>query len=127
VLVGTASTTAAANFTPGHPLYQAIARLAQIRQSTPALWDGRTILRASGASGEGPGLFAVSRLDPKTGAEVLLAFNTSDRPITAQVSVAAATGRFNALSGPCPAAPAAPGSATISLPAFGYAICAATQ
>ncbi|MBN9145335.1 MULTISPECIES: alpha-amylase family glycosyl hydrolase [unclassified Novosphingobium] len=124
VLVGTASTTAAANFTPGHPLYQAIARLAQIRQSTPALWGGRTILRASG---EGPGLFAVSRLDPKTGAEVLLAFNTSDRPITAQVSVAAATGRFNALSGPCPAAPAAPGSATISLPAFGYAICAATQ
>ncbi|WP_443192954.1 alpha-amylase family glycosyl hydrolase [Novosphingobium sp. KACC 22771] len=123
-LVGTSSTTATANFTPAHPLYQAIARLAQIRRSTPALWGGRTLLRASG---EGPGLFAVSRLDPKTGAEVLLAFNTSDQPITAQVAIESATRRFKTLSGPCPAAPAAPGSATIRLPAFGYAICAATQ
>lgn len=123
-LVGTSSTTAAANFTPTHPLYQAIARLARIRRSTPALWGGRTLLRASGDT---PGLFAVSRFDPKTGAEVLLAFNTSNQPITAQIAVETASRRFEALSGPCPSAPASPGSATIRLPAFGYAICAATK
>jgi hypothetical protein len=49
----------------------------------------------------------VSRFDPATGAEVLVAFNTSDRAITAQVAVEPGSLRFSALAGACPRWPAA--------------------
>ncbi|WP_343611567.1 alpha-amylase family glycosyl hydrolase [Novosphingobium sp.] len=119
-LVGPA---AANRFTTTHPLYREIATLARLRRATPALWGGATRLRAYS---DKPGLFAVSRFDPKTGAEVLLAFNTSDQPLTASVAVEANASSFTTLAGACPATVTAPGTASISLPAFGYAICAAS-
>ena len=70
-----------------------------------------------------PGLFAVSRFDPETNAEYLIAFNTSDQPITRNIVVETSTTSFTPLAGSCPAAPTAPGSAAIELPVFGYAIC----
>jgi neopullulanase len=115
---------AADRFTPAHPLYQEIARLARLRRATPALWGGATRLRAHDAR---PGLFAVSRFDPVTGAEVLVAFNTSDQAITAQVAVEPASLRFNTLAGVCPATASAPGSLGLALPPFGYAVCAAIK
>ncbi|WP_422247940.1 alpha-amylase family glycosyl hydrolase [Sphingobium sp.] len=121
-LIGTAATTARDNFEAGHPLYREIARLARIRRETPALSRGATILRASS---DKPGLFAVSRIDPLTGREVVLAFNTSAAPLSGHIAVDPASGGFTALAGPCPAAPAAPGSIALTLPAFGYAVCAA--
>jgi glycosidase len=108
---------------PAHPLYREIATLARLRRATPALWGGATRLRAYS---DKPGLFAVSRFDPKTGAEVLLAFNTSDQPLTAAVAVEPNASSFTTLAGACPATVTAPGTASISLPAFGYAICAAS-
>jgi hypothetical protein len=119
-LVGPA---AADRFTTTHPLYREIATLARLRRATPALWGGATRLRAYS---DKPGLFAVSRFDPKTGAEVLLAFNTSDQPLTAAVAVEPNASSFTTLAGACPATVTAPGTASISLPAFGYAICAAS-
>lgn len=121
-LIGTASTTARDNFDTGHPLYREIAKLARIRRETPALSRGATILRASS---DKPGLFAVSRIDPGTGREVVLAFNTSAAPLSGAIAVDPASGGFTALAGPCPMAPVAPGSIAITLPAFGYAVCAA--
>jgi len=121
-LIGTASTTARDNFDAAHPLYREIAKLAKIRRETPALSRGATILRASS---DKPGLFAVSRIDPDTGREVVLAFNTSAAPLSGAIAVDPASGGFTALSGPCPMAPIAPGSIAITLPAFGYAVCAA--
>jgi len=121
-LVGTNATTATANFDTRHPLYRQIAELAHIRLSTPALTDGRQVVRARG---DGPGLFAVSRFDPLTGREVLLAFNTSAKALTSRVQVGTDAAGFRALAGACPSRVAAPGSLIVALPAFGYAICAA--
>ena len=89
---------------------------------TPALREGPTTVRVAGTK---PGLFAVSRFDPATGREVVLAFNTASEPVTGAVEVAGASLAFTALAGDCPAAPAAPGSLTLALPPFGYAVCAA--
>ena len=121
-LVGTSATTAADNFATVHPIYAEIARLAKLRRATPALSRGATTVRASS---DKPGLFAVSRFDPDSGREVLIAFNTSDTALTAQVAVDPASRNFAPLSGDCPAMAAAPGSLTLTLPAFGYAVCAA--
>ncbi len=121
-LVGTQATTAADNFNADHPLYRAIATLAKVRRDTPALSRGATILRSGS---DKPGLFAVSRIDPDTGREVLVAFNTSAAPLSGNVAVDPASGGFTSLAGTCPAAPQAPGSLALSLPAFGYAVCAA--
>jgi glycosidase len=121
-LVGTQATTATDNFSTDHPLYRAIAKLAKVRRATPALSRGATILRASS---DKPGLFAVSRIDPDTGREILIAFNTSATPLSGNIAVDPASGGFTSLAGACPAAPQAPGSLALSLPAFGYAVCAA--
>lgn len=122
-LVGTDDTSAASNFDESHPLYRFIAQLAALRVKTPALTSGTTRLRATS---EGPGIFAVSRFDPDTGKEVLLAFNTSAEPITAQVFVETGSLKFKTLAGAgCPSMATAPGSAAVSLPPLGFAVCAA--
>ncbi|MCW4463365.1 alpha-amylase family glycosyl hydrolase [Sphingomonas sp. BT-65] len=121
-LLGTSKTTAESNFDTGHPLYAEIARLAALRKTTPALSRGRQVTRAYD---EKPGLFAVSRFDPVTGAEVLVAFNTSGRAITRQVEVGVGATTFTALVGQCAPAATAPGSVTVTLPPFGYVACAA--
>lgn len=121
-LLGTASTTAQANFNPAHPLYRLIAELAAVRKATPALSAGATRVRAAS---DQPGLLAVSRFDPASGAETVLAFNTSAQPLSARVAVEPASLAFAPLAGQCPLAAEAPGTLTITLPAFGFAVCAA--
>ncbi len=121
-LLGTSKTTAQANFGQDNPLFQEISALAKVRIASSALRRGRTIVRAAG---DKPGLFAASRIDPETGAEVLLVFNTSPEPVTQQVRVELASATFTALRGNCAPRSAAPGSVTVALPAFGYAVCAA--
>ena len=121
-LVGTTRTTAQDNFQLDHPLYRTIASLARLRTATPALTRGRQVTRQRG---DGPGLFAVSRFDPTDGHEVVIAFNTAATPITQAVQVEAKSERFTTLAGTCPATAAAPGSLTVTLPAFGYAVCSA--
>ena len=122
-LVGTDATTARANFGRTHPLFREIAALAKVRTATPALTRGLQVLRAREAT---PGLLAISRFDPVTKAEVLLAFNTSDQPITRNVRVETGSLAFRTLAGKgCAARASAPGSVALSLPAFGYAVCAA--
>ena len=121
-LIGTGSTTARANFDRSHPVYREIARLARIRTATPALTRGRQLLRAYD---DKPGLLALSRFDPSSGREVLLAFNTSARGIDLPVEVETRSASFTALAGPCATRAAAPGSVRVTLPPFGYAVCAA--
>ncbi len=122
-LLGTSKTTADSNFDIGHPLYAEIAKLSTIRKATPALLRGRQVTRGYD---EKPGLFAVSRFDPQTGAEVLVAFNTSGTAITRQVEVGVGSAAFAPLVGQCAAAASAPGSVTVTIPAFGYIACAVT-
>ncbi len=121
-LIGSSATTATASFGQTHPLFEDIAKLSRLRLATPALTRGKQVLRARS---DEAGLVALSRFDPATGAEVLVAFNTSDKPVTQNVQVEVASTRFKPLAGPCPARAAAPGSVSVTLPAFGYAVCAA--
>jgi len=118
VLLGTASTTAQANFDALHPIYRQIAALATWRKQYPGLRRGQQVVRAQTKS---PGLFAASRIG-SDGREILLAFNTSNTPITAQVEIEASTRSFTSLHGDCPA-PNAVGSVNIRLQPFGFAAC----
>jgi hypothetical protein len=69
-----------------------------------------------------PGLFAASRIG-NGGREILMAFNTSTTPITAQVEIEGDTHAFTALHGECPM-PDAPGTVKLTIPALGYVACA---
>jgi glycosidase len=118
-LLGTASTTAAPNFDPQHPLYRQIAGLAALRAKYTALRGGRQVVRAQS---HGPGLFAVSRFD-NPGNEILIAFNTSLAPLTAQVQVDERSAAFTSLLGECSREVSAPGSLKVELPPLGYVAC----
>jgi CRP-like cAMP-binding protein len=112
------------NFDQGHPLYRAIAGLSALRTSHAALRSGRQVVRNySSASG----LFAVSRLDPASGREIVVAFNTATEPLTARVEVDTASQRFNALHGQCAASSAAPGSYEVTLGPLDFVVCAAGE
>jgi hypothetical protein len=76
------------------------------------------------ARSDRPGLFAVSRFDPVTNGEILIAFNTSMMPIEANLEVETRSRRFSALLGNCPAEDTAPGTVRLTLPPLGYAVCA---
>jgi len=117
-LLGTAATTAAENYDALHPLYRQIAGLATLRKQYVGLRRGRQLVRAQSRE---PGLFAASRIG-SDGREILVAFNTSTTPITANMEIEADTGAFTALVGACPA-PTAPGSVKITVPPLGYVAC----
>ena len=112
------------HFDPSHPLFRAIARLARLRLATPALTRGETRVRRWA---DQPGLFAVSRFDPRDGHEVVLLFNTANVAVAQTVAVEPASLSFTAREGACPAAAAAPGSMSVSLPPLGFAICEAQR
>jgi len=117
-LLGSTSTTAQGNFDALHPIYRQIAALATWRKQYPALRRGPQLGRAQSKE---PGLFAVSRIG-SDGREILLAFNTSNTVITAQVEIEESTRSFTSLHGDCPS-PNAPGSVKIQLQPFGFAAC----
>ncbi|NKJ43828.1 alpha-amylase family glycosyl hydrolase [Novosphingobium sp. SG720] len=119
-LLGTTRTTTQDNFSPDHPLYQLIARLNGLRAAHPALARGRQVTRSYG---EKPGLFSVSRFDPVTGGEYLIAFNTSGQPIKVASTIGTSAKDLQSLLGQCPAHVAAPGSVVLDLPAYGSAVC----
>ncbi|MFN3516614.1 MAG: alpha-amylase family glycosyl hydrolase [Novosphingobium sp.] len=121
-LIGTDATTADANFDTRHPLYRLIAELSAVRRATPALMGGLQKIRAFS---DKPGLLAISRFDPKTGQEVVLLFNTAKVPVSAHVAVDPHSRAFATLAGQCSPRAAAPGSLAVTLPAFGFAVCAA--
>lgn len=101
------------------PLYQAIAEMAGIRAAEPALRRGRQVVRAYG---DEPGLFALSRL-MDDGAEVLVLFNSSTAPVTAQVEVEPTSLQWQALRGDCAPESSAPASVRVSVPPLDYLVC----
>jgi neopullulanase len=119
-LIGTDATTAASNFDPAHPLYQAVRELAAARKTYAALRYGQQIVRSYD---EKPGLLAISRINPADGTDIVVLFNTSDQPITVKVAVDYLATGVAAVIGACPGSMTAPGQMTISLPALGYLAC----
>ncbi len=121
-LLGTDATTADGSFNTSHPLYRLIAGLAALRAQYAALRRGPQLVRRDSPES---GLFAVSRLDPDSGREFVVAFNTSMSTVAGQVEVEVASRDFAALRGSCERKPSAPGSLHISLAPLDFAICAA--
>jgi glycosidase len=121
-LLGTESTTAKANFDALHPIYRQLAELSKWRKQYPALRRGQQLVRAQSQK---PGIFAASRIGGD-GREILVAFNTSNAPITAQVEIGVTTRAFTALRGDCPA-PNAPGTVKLQLPPLGYVACVESE
>src|SRR3546814_15643513 len=70
-LLGTDTTTATDHYGHANPLFRQIAALSAVRRAQPALTRGVQKLRAAGDT---PGLLAIPRFDPRTGREILLAF-----------------------------------------------------
>jgi len=112
----------ATHFDTRHPLYLAIAELARLRHQSAALRRGRQLVRSYGPK---PGLFAVSRIDPNTRAETVVAFNTSTSPITAQVVIEQESLHFVPMHGHCSGGPTAPGSYRVEIPPLDYVACMA--
>jgi glycosidase len=110
------------HFDTQHPLYRAIAGLAQLRSAQAALRRGPQIVRSSGPQ---PGLFAVSRIDPDNGRELVIAFNTSLTALSAQVLIESASQHFVALHGACQPEPEAPGSYHVAVAPLDFVVCAA--
>lgn len=110
------------HFDANHPLYRAFAGMARLRASQPALQRGRQIVRGYAAA---PGLFAASRIDPVSGRELLIAFNTSTAPVTAKVEVNADSRHFTSLHGQCAAEAFASGVYRVVLAPLDYVVCAA--
>jgi glycosidase len=109
------------HFDDNHPFYRAFSELARLRSAHPALRRGRQIVRSYGLE---PGLFAVSRVDPDSGREILVAFNTSTAPLSAQVAVNADSRHFTSLQGQCDAEPTTQGSYRVAIAPLEYVICA---
>jgi glycosidase len=110
------------NFDLNHPIARTIIQLSALRRAQAALRSGRQIVRNYADS---PGLFAVSRLDPVTGREIAIAFNTSLQPLATTMEVAADSRRFTALYGRCESEVAAPGSYRVVLAPLDFVVCAA--
>ncbi|MBO6766847.1 MAG: alpha-amylase [Erythrobacter sp.] len=123
-LIGTDATTAESNFDENHPLFRLISEFSAVRRAHPALTRGKQVVRHYEQE---PGIFAVSRFDPETGAEYLAAFNTTKAERSANVLVGYDARTFETLAGACPATVSAPGSAPVTLPAFGWAVCRVSE
>ncbi|MBS3744017.1 MAG: hypothetical protein KGY48_06675 [Wenzhouxiangellaceae bacterium] len=88
-LIGTDATTAKDNFDTDHPLYRAIAEMARVRSSDPALRRGeQKVLEAAGK----PGIFAFTR--SHAGSETLVVLNTATERHNGKVRVEIQSGRW---------------------------------
>ena len=121
-LIGTSATMASSSFHPDHPLLRSIRELSDLRVTHDALREGRQLTRFAGHA---PGLFAVSRMDPTTDAEILVAFNTATIPVDAQVQVDPRSREFHALHGTCENAISALGTYRVHVAPLDFVVCAA--
>ncbi len=124
-LIGTDATTAQENFDTAHPLYALIRDLSKVRARHAALRSGKQIARTYDDTA--PGLVSFSRFDTATGAEYLLAFNTSAQPLSAASAIGYDARKLESLSGSCPANVSAPGSVRLELEPFGWCIARVSE
>ena len=113
---------AKSNFDLEHPIAKEIAQLSALRRAHAALRSGRQVVRNYADS---PGLFAVSRIDPASGREIAIAFNTSLQPLATMMEVDVGSRRFAALYGHCESEVSAPGSYRVVLAPLDFVVCAA--
>ncbi len=119
-LVATDRTTADSNFDTRHPLYRAISDLARIYHAEPALRRGHQAVRLADRSA---GLFALSRIAPGEGGEILFAANMTDAPRAVRIEVDSRSEEWTSLSGTCNRHSADPALYDIDLPARSFVLC----
>ena len=110
-------------FNPDHPLYQALKKFAEIRQSNPALRSGVQVHRYSS---ESPGIYAFSRIDPKSREEYVLAFNNDTKAHQATFKTYA-SGSFTPLYPAGSPAVVAKDALTLEVPPLDFVILKADQ
>lgn len=119
-LVGTDASTADRNFDQEHPLYQAIASMAELRQTHRTLRRGEQIVRHAGNEAS---LLVVSRVDYEAGEEYVIAYNGETEAQSIRIEVDGRAGAWEALAGICPTASEASGTLALAIPALGYVVC----
>ncbi|MFT6542576.1 MAG: glycosidase [Maricaulis maris] len=119
-LVGTDASTAERNFDREHPLYQAIASMAELRQTHRTLRRGEQIVRHADNEDS---LLVMSRVDYETGEEYVIAYNGETAAQTIRVEVDGRAGVWESLAGVCPMAGNASGTLALDIPALDYVVC----
>ncbi|MFI9340577.1 pullulanase-type alpha-1,6-glucosidase [Streptomyces sp. NPDC052773] len=94
--LGTDRTHAEDAYDTRAPLYRQISALAKLRKAHPALADG---VQTERYAADGPGIYAVSRTDAKSGTEYVVAFNNADEAKTATFATGSANMTFRGLHG----------------------------
>ncbi|GAB2684785.1 pullulanase-type alpha-1,6-glucosidase [Thalassiella azotivora] len=124
-LIGTDATTAEANYDPGHPLYQHIAGLAELREEHPALADGTQVHRYASS---GPGIYAFSRIDREEQVEYVVAVNNATEPAAASVPTYSTRTPFRSVVGDLGTVRSdAEGRVQVEVPALGTVVLRAVR
>ncbi|MFF8013852.1 pullulanase-type alpha-1,6-glucosidase [Streptomyces sp. NPDC007929] len=113
--IGTDRTHAEDAFDTKAPLYRQISALAALRKANPALTDG---VQQQRYAADGPGVYAFSRTDAKTGTEYVVAFNNAGETKSATFPTGSAGMTFKGIHG-TDAAPKSDGDKklTVTVPA----------
>ncbi|MFF9276092.1 pullulanase-type alpha-1,6-glucosidase [Streptomyces griseosporeus] len=94
--IGTDRTHAADAYDTSAPLYRQIRALADLRKANPALTDG---VQTERYAADGPGVYAFSRTDAKSGQEYVVAFNNAGEAKTATFATGSADMTFRGVYG----------------------------
>ncbi|MFJ8541876.1 pullulanase-type alpha-1,6-glucosidase [Streptomyces sp. NPDC093586] len=94
--LGTDRTHAVDAYDTRAPLYRRISALAKLRKDHPALADG---VQTERYAADGPGVYAFSRTDARTGTEYVVALNNADGARTATFATGSAGMTFRGLYG----------------------------
>ncbi|MEO0712801.1 MAG: alpha-amylase family glycosyl hydrolase [Pseudomonadota bacterium] len=119
-LIGTDATTAESNFDADHPMYRAIAEMAELRTTHAALRRGDQLVRLAELDG---GVFAFSRIDPEGDGEILVVMNLRNEPRRVNIEVDARSKAFEALMGACAKAVSVTGSYAVEIAPLDVAVC----
>ncbi|AWT42851.1 MULTISPECIES: pullulanase-type alpha-1,6-glucosidase [Streptomyces] len=94
--IGTDRTHATDAYDTSAPLYRQIRALADLRKANPALTDG---VQTERYAADGPGVYAFSRTDAKSGQEYVVAFNNADEAKPATFATGSADMAFRGVYG----------------------------
>ncbi|MET9973387.1 alpha-amylase family glycosyl hydrolase, partial [Streptomyces sp. NPDC006356] len=94
--LGTDRTHASDAYDTSAPLYRQISALAKLRKANPALADG---IQTERYAADGPGLYAFSRTDARTGVEYVVALNNAGEAKTAAFATGSADMGFDGIYG----------------------------
>lgn len=94
--IATDRTHASDAYDPNAPLYRQISALSKLRKANPALADG---IQTERYAADGPGVYAFSRTDARTGTEYVVAFNNAGDARTATFATGSAGMTYKGIHG----------------------------